>query len=524
MKLFGNSRRPRRGSADNEIIRNDADNGFDIGDVSGLDDILNDEEFMGGFGAVRGVPEADRPAPVEPENIVFSDPEQEQEKQDDNTGPLDLLAEGVVIRRAAPVRTDNISIQEPGRDSGSARTYDLFSDELDEAEEMDEEEEFEEIMARRAAAFPWRVVIALVSLLIVTAVGLLIAWRVMVKPPEINNNRRTSASTSAGTGQTAPTQPAQSTGTAAATPSNSGSKTEDTPVEPAPLTGRNQNKYSFLLMGMDNGYGNTDTIMVATFDVENYTLNVVSIPRDTMVNVSWSVKKANSIYCYGGGMPGAVETLADILGYEVDFYARVKLSAFVKLVDAVGGIDYYVPRSMNYEDPEQGLYIHVSKGQQHLDGATAVQVMRFRSGYEDQDIGRIGTQQDFLKAAAAQIIAKADKLNLNTLVDLFVNYVDTDLTTGNLIWFAKEFFKMDVENINFYTVPGNYEDVVKHGGQWVSYVSIYPEEWVQMLNATLNPFYEDILLEDLNILTRDPETRKIYSTSGVYAGNPSWGN
>ena len=136
------------------------------------------------------------------------------------------------------------------------------------------------------------------------------------------------------------------------------------------------------------------------------------------------------------------------------------------------------------------------------------------------DIKRIRVQQDFLKAAIKQILENAGSMNISTLVDIFLNDVDTDLTNGNCVWLAQEFFKMNMDDIEFMMMPGNYNDSV-YGG---SYVTIYLDDWLEMINTYLDPFYEKITLADQNILTRNLDTGRIYSTSGVYAGDESWGN
>ena len=286
---------------------------------------------------------------------------------------------------------------------------------------------------------------------------------------------------------------------------------------------RKGNQYTFIIFGMDDGNGNTDTIMVANFDADNYKMNVVNIPRDTLVNVSWNTKKVNTLYS-NGGVDGMIAGLSEILGFNVDFYVKVDLKAFEELVDAVGGIDFDVPRDMDYDDPAQNLHIHFKAGPTHLNGQEAMEVMRYRKnsnggGYPDADIGRIRTQQEFLTTAAAQIINKQNQLNLEEIVSIFLNYVKTDLTAGNLVWLGKEFYKMNSEDITFTTLPANYGDSVN--GQ--SYVTIHLNDWLQVLNAKINPFKEDIAAEDLSILTRD-DSGKLYVTNGVWAGKKSWGS
>jgi hypothetical protein len=203
----------------------------------------------------------------------------------------------------------------------------------------------------------------------------------------------------------------------------------------------------------------------------------------------------------------------------VDYYVHIDLEAFKKLVNAVDGVEFDVPKDMDYDDPVQDLHIHLKKGLQTLDGEHAMQLVRCRSVYSTADIGRIETQQAFLKAAMEQVLKNRDRLNIKELADIFLTNVKTDLDIGEVGWLAKEFLKMDSTGISLQTLPADYWDTVN--GQ--SYVTIYVNEWLQLLNDKVNPFKEDIKLEDLSILTRN-SSGKIYSTNGVYAGKQTWGN
>ena len=277
--------------------------------------------------------------------------------------------------------------------------------------------------------------------------------------------------------------------------------------------------YTVLVLGRDTGGGgNTDTMLLASYDVTNQKATVMSIPRDTMVNVSWSVKKVNTLYAAdvnsgGNGIDGLMDGLKDILGFQIDCYAVVDLNAFVQLVDAIGGVDYNVPIDMNYYDPTQDLYISIPAGQQHLDGEEALKVVRFRSGYATADIGRIGTQQDFLMSVASQMLTLGNIPNLPTFIDIFVNNVDTNLSAENIAFFARQFLLCKSEDIHFYTLPGNYGDSVKG----LSYVSINIEEWLQMVNDCLNPYDQDVTEANVNILVHS-YTTGFYSTTGYIAG------
>lgn len=296
-------------------------------------------------------------------------------------------------------------------------------------------------------------------------------------------------------------------------------------------TTRDETKYTFLILGMDEGGGNTDVIMVVRFDALTYEMNVVSIPRDTMVNVKWSTKKINSVLAnqrrefkgqddesYNKAMQGTVETFADVLGFEVDYWFTVNMKAFVTLVTAIGGIDYYVPSNMEYHDPEQNLHISYKKGMHKgLTGQQALEILRYRS-YPNGDIGRINNRQSFLKTAAEQILAKKNTLNVMELAEIFIKHVKTDLKFDHLVWLGKELLKMDAENISFVTMPGNAQDSVNS----LSYVSIYVDEWLEIVNTLLNPFSDEITATDVSILTRGAD-RKLYVTDGNRLGDASWG-
>jgi len=291
-------------------------------------------------------------------------------------------------------------------------------------------------------------------------------------------------------------------------------------------------KYTFLVLALDDDNGNTDVLMAATLDTTNHTLEVVNIPRDTLANVGWNnVKRVNTIYAnmrYQHGwddksldasMEGAVECFADILGFKVDYWFLVDMKAFVALIDAIDGVDFDIPVNMNYDDVQAGLSIHYTKGIQHLYGKEALQVMRFRKGYSDQDIGRIGTQQDFLMSAAKQILAKKSSISVYDLARIFLNNVKTDIGLDYLIWFGHELLKLDADDINFSIMPGLYWDSV--GGD--SYVTIYVNQWLELVNEKLNPFTEDITTDDVSILTRGSDGR-LYVTDGNRKGNASWGS
>ena len=184
--------------------------------------------------------------------------------------------------------------------------------------------------------------------------------------------------------------------------------------EPAPVKERKDDFFTILVSGTDDGNGCADTNILVGFDAKNQAITCLSIPRDTGVYIDGKSQKVNAAYGKGG-MTLLADTVSDALGIPVDFTVEVSLEAFVKLVDEIGGVDFYVPLNMNYDDPYEDLHIHFSKGTQHLNGSDALKVVRFRhnndgSGYGTEDIGRIGTQQAFLKTVFQKMLANPQKI------------------------------------------------------------------------------------------------------------------
>lgn len=254
--------------------------------------------------------------------------------------------------------------------------------------------------------------------------------------------------------------------------------------------------YNILLYGVDNDAGGSDTNMLMRFDAVNKTVDIVSLPRDTLMS---NGHKLNSSY-NNGGTEKLRSNIEDMLGVPVDFYVSVDLKGFIALIDQIGGVDFDVPEDMDYDDPYQDLHIHFKKGLQHLSGQQAMEVVRFRhnndnTGYGgQQDLGRIGTQQAFLKTVAQKLMKLE---NVPAMAETFLKYVKTDLTLGNLMWLANEALSMGgMDAISFATLPGD-------GAGWYKGMSVYaldPEQVLEMTNSMLNPYATDITADEQNIL------------------------
>ena len=292
---------------------------------------------------------------------------------------------------------------------------------------------------------------------------------------------------------------------------------------------KSQDYYTVLILGRDTGGGgNTDTMLLASYDVTNQKATVMSIPRDTMVNVSWDIKKINSVYnTYGGGDRGIqalYKEISQLVGFEPDYQVIVEWEAVGEIVDAMGGIYYDVPRNMNYDDPYQDLHIHQTKGYRKLSGSDVMQVLRYRHdndmryGYPDGDLGRIKTQQTLLKAMIEQLLQLKNVTKIGDFARAVKNNVTSDLTFEEMLWFGSQAVMggLTIDSVNFVTMPNTGKMVYSRSiGGMLSYVVPNAQELLNLVNNELSPFVEKFTMRDLDIMSVNSDGSVSSSTGHV---------
>lgn len=295
---------------------------------------------------------------------------------------------------------------------------------------------------------------------------------------------------------------------------------------------KSEDYWTVLILGRDTGGGgNTDTILLASYDVTNQKAAVMSIPRDTMVNVPWDIKRINAVYnYYGGGERGLkhlYKEISQLVGFEPDFQVVVEWEAVGEIVDAMGGVRFDVPQDMNYDDPYQDLHIHQTAGNRLLSGDDAMQVLRYRHdnrrngvtrGYPDGDLGRIKTQQAFLKAMVQQLLQVKNMTKIGQFIEVFKKNVETDMSFQNILWFAQSaaLGGLKMENVNFVTMPNRAKSVYSRSVKNMqSYVVPNAKQLLELVNNELSPFTEIFTLKDLDIMSVNADGSVSSSTGHV---------
>lgn len=248
------------------------------------------------------------------------------------------------------------------------------------------------------------------------------------------------------------------------TPALSTNVDNNKPPVPAPASVSKH--INILLLGVDDGDNEhpgapkrSDTMIVASINVDDGKVNLLSIPRDTKVTIPGhkGFEKIAHAFYYGESEL-AVRTVEDLLQIHIEHSVVIDWQAFIKTIDTLGGIDLYVENNMHYEDPYANLVINLTKGYQHLDGSQSGQYVRFRSD-ELGDIGRVQRQQRFLKALAQQTLQFGNILKLPSFIHTIDQYVTTDITGFEMLKLAKHLRKFKSEDLYTEMLPGNFVTV-----------------------------------------------------------------
>jgi polyisoprenyl-teichoic acid--peptidoglycan teichoic acid transferase len=199
--------------------------------------------------------------------------------------------------------------------------------------------------------------------------------------------------------------------------------------------------------------GRSDTMLLVRLDSNNKTVSVLSIPRDTQVDIPGTgLAKINHANIQGGaGLAARVvsHTLDNIV---IDRYVRVSTDAFREMVDLLGGVEIYVPEPMAYDDNTQNLHIDLSKGWQTLNGDQAEQFARFRAD-GNGDIGRVQRQQLLIRALRDRLTSPAV---LPQAIELLQKYIDTNLSLEEMLALANFGLNLEQNNFRMVMLPGRF--------------------------------------------------------------------
>jgi LCP family protein required for cell wall assembly len=217
---------------------------------------------------------------------------------------------------------------------------------------------------------------------------------------------------------------------------------------------------SILLLGVENYSsggtgGRSDTLMVATFNPEDQTMKLLSIPRDTRVEIPDEGEDKINHSFSKGGKELTIETVEDFLDIPIDYYATVNFDGFKNIVDIVGGITVDVPFDFvqNSDDPKAEK-LEFYEGPMELDGRYALAYARMRKADPTQDIGRNERQQEVVKAIINEIASAGTLFKVDKLTDEVGKNVETNMKVSELLGFYQKYSDFSTNKIETLKLDG----------------------------------------------------------------------
>lgn len=218
---------------------------------------------------------------------------------------------------------------------------------------------------------------------------------------------------------------------------------------------------NILVLGKDSSK-RTDAIILINYEPKSARLNLLSIPRDTSVNLNGIQTKLNGVYLKSG--PDVMmDTVGELLKVNIKYYISFDMETVEKVIDILDGVDFEIASDMNYDDPIQNIHINLKKGQNHLSGDQVVQFLLYRqpndssllmSGpYDGSDIRRIEAQQSMLRELIKQktdikYISRVDKL-----AGVALENSETNITLDECLRMVRNISRLNHNEINMFVLP-----------------------------------------------------------------------
>lgn len=239
-------------------------------------------------------------------------------------------------------------------------------------------------------------------------------------------------------------------------------------------------KLNVLMLGVDEDGLRTDALMLVSYDLTQSSAKVLSIPRDTQIKVTdrGVTRKINEIHAMSGGdgkIAGAlasIKAVTALTSVPIHYYIELNFDGIDELADAVGPIEFDVPdiegngRGMNYDDPAQGLSIHLKPGLQKLRGNEVQQFLRYRKSNngtgDGSDTKRVERQQEFLKAAIDQKVNVGLIAKVPNIYKKLKKYMKTNFSLADAIKYAKYLKNFSGDKVTSFSLPGE----AKLRGAW----------------------------------------------------------
>jgi len=215
------------------------------------------------------------------------------------------------------------------------------------------------------------------------------------------------------------------------------------------------NRVNILIVGCDEieNHGRADTIVFLSISPKTKDVLILSIPRDTRVEIPGrGMDKINHAYAFGGEKLIS-KTVSSFLDLPIHFYTVADFNGFVNIIDELGGVEIDIEKEMHYVDKAGGVEINLYPGKQILDGEKALQYIRFRHD-KLGDLGRIKRQQKLALAVIKKMMNFDSITKIPQISEGMKGYIETNIKVQDAIALANLFKGINQEKFKVETVQG----------------------------------------------------------------------
>lgn len=240
---------------------------------------------------------------------------------------------------------------------------------------------------------------------------------------------------------------------------------------------------AMLLMGIDSrshgGGLNTDVMMVAAFNPNSGTTTIVTIPRDSRIDIDgYRARKANSFYAdfymnalsekklkkeqaYSDAKQEVRKVMSKLFDIDIKYTAVINFQGFSDVVDALGGVDVNVDMDMKYKDSADGTNINLKKGQQLLDGDKALDFVRYRKSNNGKnmssDFERNARQSQVIGALTDKMKSLSGASKVGSVIEAVGNNLTMDMPSKEIKNMITTYFGMNRSDITFIPLEGDWK-------------------------------------------------------------------
>lgn len=286
---------------------------------------------------------------------------------------------------------------------------------------------------------------------------------------------------------------------------------------PSSIDASSNEPVNILVLGMDIGdpkqvdnqsIKRTDTIMVLNYNPANDKFTVVSIPRDTLINVNDRDIKINAAYAIGG-YPKIKTEAESLLNVKINYLVKVDYNAFREIIDALGGIEMKIERNMIYDDEGQNLHINFKAGETvNLDGKKAEEFFRWRknndgSGFANGDLDRIENQQKFISKVVDKFTSPFIIFRIPSIISALGDNIETNMSPFKVLSYGLKFMSLKKENMTMVIAEGTPKTI--HGESYLVFNKNENKDIISSLsssavvkNSSVNISKDDIKIKVVN--------------------------